>query len=86
VSAPGKGGIVDARAIAAKALGVGDIVERVRGKIVERGGSNGIKSLARLLAIMDDNGDKKLSRDELKYVTNYPSLSVCFVLLHFLIL
>ena len=76
VSVPGKGGIADARAVAAKALGVGDIVERVREKIVERGGSNGIKSLARLLAIMDDNGDKKLSRDELKYVNNYSSFSV----------
>jgi hypothetical protein len=36
---------------------------------VRRGGSNGIASLGRLLKIMDDDGDKKLSRSELKYVT-----------------
>jgi hypothetical protein len=38
----------------------------VRRKIVERGGSNGIRSMAKLLAIMDDNGDKRLTKEELK--------------------
>ena len=33
-----------------------------------RGGSNGIASITRLLRIMDDDGDKRLSRSELKYV------------------
>ena len=44
-----------------------DILEQIRSKVVERGGSNGIRSLARLLAIMDDNGDKRLSPEELKF-------------------
>lgn len=57
---------VDARKLAAKALDVGDIVEKVRRKIVERGGSNGIRSIAKLLAIMDDNGDKRLTKEELR--------------------
>jgi hypothetical protein len=58
---------VDARQIAAKALNTGDIVDKVRRKIVERGGSNGIRSITRLLSIMDDNGDKRLNKDELLY-------------------
>jgi len=56
-----------ARSIAAKALDCGDIVDKVRRKIVERGGSTGIRAVSRLLAIMDENGDKRLSKDELKY-------------------
>jgi hypothetical protein len=59
--------VVDARKLAAKALDAGDIVEKVRRKIVERGGSNGIHSISKLLSIMDDNGDKRLSKDELRY-------------------
>ena len=57
----------DPRAIAAKALGPQGIIEKVREKIVARGGSTGIRGIAKLLSIMDDNGDKRLSRDELKY-------------------
>eukprot|EP01038_Epipyxis_sp_PR26KG_P009178 gene9178-12377_t len=57
----------DARQLAAKALDSGDIIEKVRAKIVERGGANGIRSIAKLLSIMDDNGDKKLTKDELKF-------------------
>lgn len=53
--------------IAAKALTTDAIVDKVRKKIVERGGSTGIKAITKLLAIMDDNGDKKLSKEELKY-------------------
>ena len=58
--------VADARKLAAKALDAGDIVAKVRQKIVERGGSNGIRSIAKLLAIMDDNGDKRLTKEELK--------------------
>ena len=58
---------VDARAVAAKAMDVGDVIQKVRQKIIERGGSNGIRSITKLMTIMDDNGDKKLSKDELKY-------------------
>jgi len=58
---------MDARAMAARALDVGDIARKVREKVVARGGSGGIKSLQRLLSIMDDSGDKRLSKDELKY-------------------
>ena len=43
---------------------------------MRRGGSNGIASLGRLLRIMDDDGDKKLSRSELKCVTAQSCLSV----------
>jgi hypothetical protein len=57
--------------MAARALNTGDIIEKVRRKIVERGGSNGIRSIAKLLTIMDDNGDKRLSKDELKLVHSY---------------
>lgn len=59
--------VTDARKLAARALDVGDIVEKVRRKIVERGGSNGIRSISKLLSIMDDNGDKRLSKEELRY-------------------
>lgn len=62
---------VDARAVAAKAMGsqrsAKDIVDSVRARIVERGGTTGIRTLAKLLKIMDDNGDHKLSRDEFKF-------------------
>ncbi|RYG62823.1 DUF4496 domain-containing protein, partial [archaeon] len=59
--------VVDARQVAAKALNVNDIVNKVRTKIIERGGSNGIRSVAKLLSIMDDNGDKRLNKEELRY-------------------
>lgn len=42
------------------------LLEQVRAKIVQRGGSNGIKTLGKLLAIMDDNGDKRLTKDEFR--------------------
>jgi hypothetical protein len=55
-----------AREIAAKALDGGkEVIQKVRDKIIERGGSNGIRSIARLLSIMDDDGDRRLSKQEL---------------------
>ena len=39
----------------------------MRQKIIERGGSGGIASVARLLKIMDDDGSKTLTRNELKF-------------------
>jgi len=42
-------------------------MDRVRHKIAERGGLNGIRSLGRIMRIMDDNGNGRLNRDELKY-------------------
>ncbi len=40
----------------------------VKAKILERcGATGGIKGLQRTLAIMDDNGDKRLTKEELKY-------------------
>ncbi len=68
VSAPrGGGGVQDARAVAARALaGVTDIVDTVRQKIVQRGGVSGIRGISKLLMIMDDNGDKRLTKEELK--------------------
>mmetsp|Transcript_9325 Transcript_9325/g.14050 ORF Transcript_9325/g.14050 Transcript_9325/m.14050 type:complete len:1135 (+) Transcript_9325:93-3497(+) len=66
-STPASSVAVDARALAARAMGPGDIVEKIKQKIVARGGVNGIKGFARLLKIMDDNGDKRLTKDELMY-------------------
>ena len=43
------------------------IVDKVKETIIRRGGSHGIHAVARVLRIMDDSGDKKLSREELKY-------------------
>jgi Ca2+-binding EF-hand superfamily protein len=44
------------------------IIERVKTKILARCGQRaGIKGLQRTLSIMDDNGDKRLSKDELKF-------------------
>lgn len=42
-------------------------VERVRMKIAERGGLNGIRTLAKIMATMDNSGDKRLDREELKW-------------------
>lgn len=42
-------------------------MDRIRQKIGERGGLNGIRSLARVMRIMDDNGNKQLDRDEMKF-------------------
>ena len=79
--------MVDARAIAARAMmNTNEIVDRVRAKIVQRGGSSGIKGLAKLLAIMDDNGDKKLSKEELKYVMfmlRYAAFALCVCLVFY---
>ena len=47
-------------------------ITQLRERIVERGGTTGIQSLARVMKIMDDSGDRKLSREELKYgLTDY---------------
>ena len=44
-----------------------NIIEKARMKILERCGSNGgIKGLQRTLAIMDDNGNKRLDKEEVK--------------------
>lgn len=42
-------------------------VERVRRKIAERGGLNGIRTLGRIMRTMDDSGDRRLDREELKW-------------------
>jgi len=42
-------------------------VERVRRVIAERGGLNGIRTLARIMATMDDSGNRRLDRDEFKF-------------------
>ena len=44
------------------------LIEKVKTKILERcGREGGIKGLQKTLMIMDDNGDKKLSKEELRY-------------------
>lgn len=60
----------DARSVASSALGGAEkcaAVERVKAKCIERGGHNGIHAMARVLKIMDDNGDGKLDRSELSW-------------------
>jgi len=42
------------------------VLQKLRDKVVTRGGSNGIHTLGRVLRIMDDSGDKLLDRSELK--------------------
>ena len=42
-------------------------IAQLRERIVERGGTTSIQSLSRVMKIMDDSGDRKLSREELKY-------------------
>ena len=56
----------DPRLSAAKALGTEFIIGKIKQKIVERGGTAGIASVARLMKIMDDDGSRQLSRGELK--------------------
>lgn len=57
----------DPRSQAAAAVDDGTIVQRVKAKIIARAGVQGIRGISRLLRIMDDNRDGKLSRSELKY-------------------
>mmetsp|Transcript_129208 Transcript_129208/g.313888 ORF Transcript_129208/g.313888 Transcript_129208/m.313888 type:complete len:431 (+) Transcript_129208:94-1386(+) len=46
--------------------GVPKPVEDFRDKIAERGGMNGIRAIARIFRIIDDSGDRRLSRVEFK--------------------
>eukprot|EP00943_MAST-04B_sp_MAST-4B-sp1_P004168 g4168.t1 len=46
---------------------VGALIERIKRQIIERGGSTGIHGVSRILKIMDDSGDHRLSKEELKY-------------------
>lgn len=46
--------------------GVPKPVEEFRNKIAERGGMNGIRAIARIFRIIDDSGDRRLSRVEFK--------------------
>ncbi|KAG5186101.1 hypothetical protein JKP88DRAFT_162326, partial [Tribonema minus] len=46
--------------------GGGGSIERVRRKLLERGGA-GLRGLARAVAIMDNDGDKRLTKEELKW-------------------
>ncbi len=43
------------------------LIEKIKRQIIERGGSTGIHGVSRILKIMDDSGDKRLSKEELKY-------------------
>ena len=47
--------------------GVPKVVEVFRQRIVERGGMLGIRAIGRMFRIMDDSGDRQLSRAELKF-------------------
>ena len=43
----------------------GSVLDKVIAKILERCGGGGLKGLQRTISIMDDNGDKRLSKEEL---------------------
>jgi len=43
------------------------VVNEIRARVAERGGLNGIRSIARTMRIMDDNGNKRLSYEEMLY-------------------
>ena len=55
----------------------GSVLDRVKAKILERCGQNGgIKGLGRSLAVMDSSGNKRLSKEELRYAVYY-KLCLC---------
>merc|ERR1711991_768905 len=43
-----------------------NIIDKIRKKIIARAGSHGLHALSRVLKIMDDDGNKVLSKDEFK--------------------
>eukprot|EP01063_Lacrimia_lanifica_P024649 TRINITY_DN3251_c0_g1_i1.p1 TRINITY_DN3251_c0_g1~~TRINITY_DN3251_c0_g1_i1.p1 ORF type:complete len:281 (+),score=87.73 TRINITY_DN3251_c0_g1_i1:378-1220(+) len=43
-----------------------DAIQLCRERILARGGENGVRSLSRLLRMMDDNGDRNLDKIEMK--------------------
>ena len=43
-----------------------NIVDKIRKKIISRAGSHGLHALSRVLKIMDDDGNKNLSKEEFK--------------------
>jgi WD40 repeat protein/Ca2+-binding EF-hand superfamily protein len=45
----------------------GKLVEHIKHQIVSRGGTAGIHGISRILRIMDDSGDQRISKEELKY-------------------
>jgi Ca2+-binding EF-hand superfamily protein len=44
-----------------------DIVDKIKKAIIRRAGSDGIQAVSRVLRLMDDSDDKRLSKSELKY-------------------
>ncbi|OQR96890.1 hypothetical protein THRCLA_07137 [Thraustotheca clavata] len=44
----------------------GSILDRLKAKIIARGGATGIHAIQRVMRIWDDHGDGKLTKDELK--------------------
>ncbi|GMH63836.1 hypothetical protein TrLO_g596 [Triparma laevis f. longispina] len=46
--------------------GGGSIIEVVKAKMLQRAGSDGLRAVARVMAMMDDDGSKTLTKQELK--------------------
>ncbi|GMI15003.1 hypothetical protein TrVE_jg10976 [Triparma verrucosa] len=46
--------------------GGGSIIEIVKNKMMQRAGSDGLRAVARVMAMMDDDGSKTLTKQELK--------------------
>ena len=57
----------NASGVAAEARSRPDVLERIRQRLLDRGGANGIRSVARILRIMDDDGNGRLSKAEMRY-------------------
>ena len=57
-----------ASSVASTSSGIAhNIIARIKESILRRAGSDGIQAVSRVLKIMDDSGDRRLSRSELKY-------------------
>ncbi|KAH9133797.1 hypothetical protein LEN26_007000 [Aphanomyces euteiches] len=53
--------------LASRALDSKRVFDRIKASLLKRGGSHGIHGISRMMRIMDNSGDKKLSRDEFRF-------------------
>lgn len=54
----------------------GDVIREFRSKVLERGGSAGMQSLARIFRLMDTDDNRRLSSEELQQALEHYGLSV----------
>ncbi|CAK4892386.1 unnamed protein product [Aphanomyces euteiches] len=53
--------------LTSRALDSKRVFDRIKASLLKRGGSHGIHGISRMMRIMDNSGDKKLSRDEFRF-------------------